>query len=212
MARVHPNTAVASRRGRLPSPAHLPPDAGGEAAVLTVWRKSLLFNCDGFTVFDAKGNLVFRVDNYTSSHRGEVVLMDASGTPLLTIRRKKMSLGENWLVYHGEKATDPLLSVKKHVNFLQSKALAHVTRCSADAERCTYQVEGSYSQRCCGVYDERRQRLAEIRRKEAVGGVGFGGDVFRLVVQPGMEVAVAMAIVILLEEMFGSRGSSLIRG
>lgn len=61
---------------------------GGEAAVLTVWKKSLLFNCSGFTVFDGKGNLVFRVDNYVAGDKGEVVLMDASGKPLLTIRRK----------------------------------------------------------------------------------------------------------------------------
>ena len=56
--------------------------------VLTVWKKSLLFNCDGFTVFDSNGNLVFRVDNYVPGGDGEIVLMDASGRSLLTIRRK----------------------------------------------------------------------------------------------------------------------------
>lgn len=59
-----------------------------EAEVLTVWRKSLLFNCSGFTVFDAKGNLVFRVDNYGSDCKSEVVLMDATGKPLFSIRKK----------------------------------------------------------------------------------------------------------------------------
>jgi uncharacterized protein YxjI len=60
------------------------------AVVLTVWKKSLLFNCNGFTVFDSKGNLLFRVDNYmaTSGSNGEIVLMDAAGKPLLTMRRK----------------------------------------------------------------------------------------------------------------------------
>lgn len=56
--------------------------------ILTVWKKSLLFNCEGFTVFDSKGNLVFRVDNYTICKKAEIVLMDASGHSLLTIRRK----------------------------------------------------------------------------------------------------------------------------
>ncbi|KAF3339024.1 NAC domain-containing protein 43-like protein [Carex littledalei] len=60
---------------------------GGEAeVVLTVWRKSLLFNGHGFTVFDPKGNLLFRVDNYASESRGEIVLMDANSKPLLTIK------------------------------------------------------------------------------------------------------------------------------
>lgn len=58
-----------------------------QSTMLTVWKKSLLFNCDGFTVFDAQGNLVYRVDNYRSSSDA-VILMDGSGNSLLTIRRK----------------------------------------------------------------------------------------------------------------------------
>jgi len=39
----------------------------------------------GLTVFDSTGNIVFRVDNYPSDSRGEVVLMDSAGTAILTI-------------------------------------------------------------------------------------------------------------------------------
>ena len=67
-------------------------NGNGDAAILTVWKKSLLLNCNGFTVFDGKGNLVFRVDNYLAGHKGEIVLMDAGGKPLLTIRRKVCEL------------------------------------------------------------------------------------------------------------------------
>lgn len=80
MAKVHPSAAAAAACT----------GGGGvrPAAVLTVWRRSLLFNGNGFAVFDAKGNLVFRVDNYASGSKAEVLLMDAAGKPLLTIRRK----------------------------------------------------------------------------------------------------------------------------
>ncbi|XP_010921247.1 protein LURP-one-related 8-like isoform X2 [Elaeis guineensis] len=214
MTKVHPNASSVE--------ASLREDFSGiccgggvpETAVLTVWRKSLLFNGNGFTVFDAKGNLVFRVDNYASGNKGEIVLMDAAGKPLLTIRRKRLSLGDHWLIYDGEEAANPRFSMRKHVNLLHSKALAHVTPCHGGAKSCVgtrYEIEGSYSQRCCAVYDERQRQLAEIRRKEAVGGVVFGVDVFRLIVEPGFDASVAMAIVILLEQMFGSRGS-LLRG
>ncbi|XP_010938083.1 protein LURP-one-related 8 [Elaeis guineensis] len=213
MARIHPNAS--SAEGSLMSEFSGGCCCGGEApetVVLTVWRKSLLFNGNGFTVFDAKGNLVFRVDNYTSGSKREIILMDAAGKPLLTIRRKRLSLGDHWLIYDGEEAANPRFSARKHVNLLHSKALAHVTSCRGGAKGCVaahYEIEGSYSQRCCVVYDEERQRLAEIRRKEAVGGVAFGVDVFRLIVEPGFDASVAMAIVILLEQMFGSRGSLL---
>lgn len=82
MTKVHPNVAVqATVNEAVKSDGIL---------TLTVWKKSLLFNCNGFTVFDANGNLAFRVDNYMtgSGNKGEILLMDAPGNPLLTIRRK----------------------------------------------------------------------------------------------------------------------------
>ncbi|KAL8232756.1 hypothetical protein R6Q57_002534 [Mikania cordata] len=175
--------------------------------VLTVWKKSLLFSCEGFTVFDTKGNLVFRVDNYAAANKAEVFLMDAAGRSLLTIRRKRPSLGDTWLVYDGETTVNPRFSVTKHVNFLTGKSLAHASTTgptrNSNKKIVAYTIEGSYTQRCCVVYDDKRRRVAEIKRKEAVGGVAFGGDVFRLVVLPEIDSAVAMALLVVLDRMFG---------
>jgi len=57
---------------------------------LTVFKTCLFFANDGFTVYDCKGELVFRVDSYgpDSRDKGEHVLMDAHGRCLLTVRRK----------------------------------------------------------------------------------------------------------------------------
>lgn len=67
-------------------------------SIFTVWKKSSMSfqGTDGFTVFDKQGRLVFRVDNYTrrknraiasrGSRSGGLVLMDAQGKPLLTLR------------------------------------------------------------------------------------------------------------------------------
>ncbi|PKA51833.1 Protein LURP-one-related 8 [Apostasia shenzhenica] len=207
MTKVYPNSLI------LGSPAP-EVDACAEPAALTVWRKSLLFNCSGFTVFDAKGSLVFRVDNYSSESRTEIVLMDAAGKPLFAIRRKRLSLADHWQIYEGEGAAPaarPSFSMRKHATLFSSKALARVIPCSRAAGEAgpIYSVEGSFSQRACVVYDERRRPVAEVQRKEAVAGVSFGGDVFRLVVQPDFDAGLAMAVVILLEQMFGSRAAPL---
>lgn len=106
-------------------------------------------------------------------------------------------------MYEGEDSAAPLFSVKKPFGFLQPRALARVVPIGGGG-LCAYEVEGSFSRRSCAVYDGRRRRVAEITRKESAGGVGFGGDVFRLVVLPGLDSAVAMAIVILLDQMFRS--------
>lgn len=61
---------------------------------LTVMKTSLFFAGDGYTVYDCKGELVFRVDSYGPDPRekDEIVLMDAPGKCLLTVRRKVMPL------------------------------------------------------------------------------------------------------------------------
>ncbi|CAN6350647.1 unnamed protein product [Urochloa humidicola] len=203
-AKVHPNVAAPSQLGKPAAPA------GEEPVTLTVWRKSLLFNCRGFTVFDASGDLVYRVDSYASDSRAEVVLMDAAGRAVLTVRRRKViGLGaDQWLVYPGEETRrlPPLYAVKRaapqYMRGGGGKSMAHVAPCAAKRSGGGgggYEVEGSYVRRCCTVYDERRRAVAEVRPKEAV----VGSDVFRLVVQPGTEVAMAMAVVLALDQMFG---------
>lgn len=122
---------------------------------------------------------------------------------------QRLSLTDNWLVYDGETVVNPLFSVKKHMNILNNKCLAHVSSGTtsnkiANGKNIVYEIEGSYTQRSCAVYDEKRRMVAEIKQKEAVGGVAFGIDVFRLIVGPKMDTSIAMAIVILLDQMFGS--------
>lgn len=174
------------------------------AVVLTVWKKSLLFNCDGFTVYNSQGDLVFRVDNYMNSPKDNIVLMDASGLPLLSIRRKKLSFGDCWMVYDGETERNPIFTARKNVNILTNRrTLAWISA----KKTMWYEIEGSYGQRSCKMLDERRnkKKMAEIKRKEAmVGGVAFGKDVFKLIVEPEMEPRVAMAFTIILDQMFRS--------
>lgn len=61
-----------------------------EETHLTVLKTSLFFTGDGFSAYNCKGELVFRVDSYGPDIRdtGELVLMDAHGQCLLTVRRK----------------------------------------------------------------------------------------------------------------------------
>uniref|UniRef100_A0A7N0RAT2 Protein LURP-one-related 8 n=1 Tax=Kalanchoe fedtschenkoi TaxID=63787 RepID=A0A7N0RAT2_KALFE len=218
--KVHPNAAAATgpvsdASSSSYSSAHRDTQTSVKSTVLTVWKKSLLMNCSGFTVFDALGNLLYRVDNYLAGSKSEILLMDASGNPLFTVRRKRLTLGDNWLVYDGETTVKPRFSAtKKSVNFRNAKCLAQVSagstsedgsskQSSPSFKNTVYEVEGSYGQRSCVIYDRDRRHVAEIKRKEAaVGGADFGTDVFRLVVQPEMDSSVAMAVVILLDQMF----------
>ncbi|EOY24865.1 hypothetical protein QUC31_008996 [Theobroma cacao] len=185
----------------------------GPCTSLTVWRKSLIVNCNGFTVIDSDGNLVYRVDNYMGRPK-ELILMDGSGKSILTMRRgKNLGLVDTWLVYRGEvddyctsstPSEKPIFYVRKRINILHANpnVLAYVYRRSSD-KRYAYMIEGSYSQRSCKVLDETKRVVAEIRRKDAIiGGISLGLDVFLLRVQAGLDPGFAMALVLLLDRMF----------
>ncbi|KAK6943309.1 LURP-one-related [Dillenia turbinata] len=213
MRKVHPN-AIDVRNLEKQSVSFSPSsslDLEGNDAVpvlLTVWKRSLLFNGNGFTVFDANGNLVFRVDNYVARNKAHILLLDAQGRPLLNLRRKRLGLrlGDYWLVFEGESQAIPRFAVKKNVSLLSYyyfKSLAHVilSKNNNDKNKVVYEIQGSYTQRNCCVYDDKRRCLAEMKRKEAA----FGTDVFRLIVHPPhLEPMDAMAVVILVDQMFGS--------
>uniref|UniRef100_A0A0A9FVU0 Protein LURP-one-related 8 n=1 Tax=Arundo donax TaxID=35708 RepID=A0A0A9FVU0_ARUDO len=221
MTKVHPNVAsAAAAKAAAAAVAPAVEEEKGEAVSLTVWRRSLLFNGKGFTVFDGKGNLVFRVETYAGGSPREIVLMDADGHGLLTIRRKKLSFADEWLIYDGDTAAAPSaarapkrFTAQRHVSLRPMRSLAHLSPARAPvcadagaAPSCRYDVEGSYAGRCLDVFassvsgGEQRQRVAAVCQKEAA----VRPDVFRLVVEPGFDPALAMAVVILLDQMHAS--------
>ncbi|XP_073130350.1 protein LURP-one-related 8-like, partial [Henckelia pumila] len=179
-------------------------------------HKSLVYGCNGFTAIGSDGSLVYRVDNY-SDNPNQILLMDGSGNPIFTICRRKQKLrliDDNWLVYKGEvgkycdsSSRKPIFCVKKNVNILKTKqsAIAYVyyNNGKASAKGCAYVIEGSYKHRSCKILDGTRQVVAEIKRKQSsTGGVSFGLEVFALVVNAVVDPAFAMAIVLLLDQMF----------
>ncbi|KAK3011404.1 hypothetical protein RJ639_011050 [Escallonia herrerae] len=201
---------------------------GSSCTTLTVWRKSLFFCCNGFTVIDSGGNLAYRVDNYSGRHN-QVTLMDGSGKPILAVCRskvqfknnlevvlqeQKLGLVDKWLVFEGEvddytttnpSKKKPIFWARKNLkNILQPhvNVLAHVYLGQSD-KRQAYVIEGSYAQRSCKVLNDSRRVVAEIKKKEAmIGGVSFGLDVFTLIIKPGFSPVFVMAIVLLVDQMY----------
>ncbi|GLT50209.1 hypothetical protein SLA2020_237110 [Shorea laevis] len=171
---------------------------------LTVLKTSLFFANDGFTVYDCNGQLVFRVDSYgpDSRDRGEVVLMDAQGRCLLTVRRKRPSLHHRWEGYMGDgsDAKKPVFSVRRS---------SIIGRCSVAVEVFgnpgeEYQIEGNFGQRSCSIFDAEKKVVAEIRRKvDSSTNVVLGKDVFSLCLKPGFDGAFAMGLVLILDQTSG---------
>lgn len=179
----------------------------GEERSLTVRKTSLFFAGDGFTVYDCKGSLVFRVDSYggpNTRDTDEVVLMDAHGRCLLTLRRKRPSLRRRWEGYLGERSDGqkPIFGVRRSSIIGRNSVTVEVY---GDYQCSEYLIEGSFGARSCTVVEaETRRKVAEIRRKvDASTNVMLGKDVFSLNVKPGFDGAFAMGLVLVLDQIYG---------
>ncbi|GFY96957.1 LURP-one-like protein [Actinidia rufa] len=192
-----------------------------EETHLTVFKTSLFFAGDGFTAYDCKGELVFRVDSYgeDAHEHAELVLMDASGHCLLTVRRKvigvfaftlgwvllervesRPSLHQRWEGFRGERmdGEKPIFSVRRSSMIGRSTVTVEVYGDPGEE----YQIEGSFEQRCCTFYDSAKQSVAEIRRKvDASVHVMLGKDVFSLSLKPGFDGAFAMGLMLVLDQI-----------
>lgn len=80
MAKIHPNRSVSCSSSSSSSSL--------ERETFTVWMKSLVLHSNGCTVFNSRGEVVFRVDNYQKKCSSEVFLMDSSGKTLFSMYRK----------------------------------------------------------------------------------------------------------------------------
>ncbi|XP_044495798.1 protein LURP-one-related 12-like isoform X2 [Mangifera indica] len=171
---------------------------------LTVLKTSLFFANDGFTVYDCKGELVFRVDSYgpDTRDRDEIVLMDAHGKCLLTVRRKRPSLHQRWEGFVGERmeGQKPIFSVRRSSIIGRSSVTVEIYENPGEE----YQIEGNFAQRCCTIFNAMKESVAEIRRKvDASTQVMLGKDVFSLRLKPGFDGAFAMGLVLVLDQING---------
>lgn len=83
MAKIHPQTLSVSS-----SSSNDDYYMKSMRETFTVWLKSLIFHGNGCTVFNSKGEIVFRVDNYQERSSNEVFLMDLYGDVLFSIQRQ----------------------------------------------------------------------------------------------------------------------------
>ncbi|CAL9750290.1 unnamed protein product [Musa acuminata subsp. burmannicoides] len=187
------------------------PDLCSPAPVrLTVWCKSLLFHGHGYTVYDdSDGRMVFRVDNYAHNWRQETVLMDYTGNVLLTIRRRRkiLNLTESWEAYKGDKDVQrmagermPLFKATKNLG-CHSCTISMFTGCGV--KPLGYRMNWSRDKEWSKIYQAAANTpVAEVSRKcGSMAKKLLDKDVLTLRVQPGMDQALAMAMIMITNSM-----------
>ncbi|KAB1199301.1 Protein LURP-one-related 3 [Morella rubra] len=160
--------------------------------------KSLVLGGRGCTVFDEKGKIVYRVDNYNSRYRDEVNLMDSNGMVLFTIVRKRSKLFRFWEGYRstgtemGKKR--PGFQVRKTLRISRGDSPCQVIVGLDENQPRHYKIHGWSSKSVCEIADPFGTLVAELKRKKSACGVDLGNDVLTMVVEPHLDHSLIVGV------------------
>ncbi|XAR68743.1 hypothetical protein NMG60_11000098 [Bertholletia excelsa] len=199
-----------------PAPAPPPPPLAQPVAVvnpqycvsypvdLLIAKKVLTLKEGSCEVTDINGNVMFRVKGKMFSLHDQRVLIDAVGTPILSLRQKIMTAHRRWEVYRGESkdSKDLLFSAKKS-SILQFKTELNVFLAANTSEdACDFKVKGSWGERSCTIFlGDTNTIIAQMHRKHNLQSMVLGKESFGVTVYPNVDYAFIVALVVLLEEI-----------
>lgn len=118
--------------------------------------------------------------------------------------KQRPSLHQRWEGFVGERSEGqkPIFSVRRSSIIGRSSVTVEMYGGNNPGEE--YQIEGSFGNRCCTIYDAAKEPVAEIRRKvDASAHVVLGKDVFSLCLKRGFDAAFAMGLVLILDQIDG---------
>ncbi|KAF3321880.1 protein LURP-one-related 5-like protein [Carex littledalei] len=212
MGRIYPTEAKNNTDNNAESSA----STSNQPTVWTVWKKSSMSfqGTDGFSIFDSQGKLAFRVDNYSRRHKyltREILLLDGGGKALLALRPQILSMHDRWNVYSTEECTNdgsklPIFSVRRCAilqNTDSSQVFIGCSNTNSSKLRPTFTIDGCFEKRCCRVIDSNGREVAKISRKTTSGDVPvmLSDDVFSLILQPGVECQIIMALLVIMDRI-----------
>ncbi|KAF5206174.1 Lurp-one-related [Thalictrum thalictroides] len=163
--------------------------------------KSIILNGNGCTVFNANGDIIYRIDNYNCKCNTEVYLMDLRGSVLFTILKKKFRLLGRWEGYRWTPAekTKPWFQVRRKLcRILQkNQTCCEVTVVVLDnKETIWYRMESWVSKSACKIVDQAGRLVAVIQKKQTSSGILLGDDVWTLEIEPNVDHLLIMGLVI----------------
>ncbi|KAI3927109.1 hypothetical protein MKX01_029877 [Papaver californicum] len=155
-------------------------------------------------VFDINGYNIFKVE--TNGHfSSRLILVDAAGVPVVTLKPVKWSPHQRWKVYRGDSSDlkDLLFTVKKS-HYLQFKIELNVFLASnATEQACDFMVKQNLSEKSCVIYrgNSDINIIAEMHKNKTVQDKIRGKDTFSVTVYPNVDYAFVVAMSAVLNEV-----------
>ncbi|BBN00979.1 hypothetical protein MPTK1_2g03620 [Marchantia polymorpha subsp. ruderalis] len=168
---------------------------------LTVASHILEFNNGNFVITDDNGNTLFKLDDKRIHLRDRTVLRDASDSPVLSFRKKSITLHDTYQVYRGESG-DELFTLKdKHM--IDHHEQTYEIQLQADYEP-TFEVKGDFARRNYQIIFQGTEIVAEVTKKHhfSATALTFGKNKYNVVVNPNVDQAFVAAIVTIMDAIY----------
>ncbi|XP_073049247.1 protein LURP-one-related 11-like [Primulina eburnea] len=170
-----------------------------EKEIYTIWMKSLMFHGNGCTIFNSKGEIAFRVDNYQQRCSTKVFLMDSEGQVLFSLTRKKLRIfpcweGFKWIDSKGKTERLPWFQVRRnHIILRRNMSFQVSFKCDEKIGSC-YKILGLEGKSILKIINFSGQILAEAIQKQT-SGVALGDDVLTLMAEAHADQSLIMALI-----------------
>ncbi|PKA50989.1 Protein LURP-one-related 11 [Apostasia shenzhenica] len=164
--------------------------------------KSLIFNGSGCTVYNSKGRIAYRVDNYNHKEGDLVYLMNHRGEILFEIIKKKLRVFGRWEGYccSGSKRDEmlPWFRVRRPFRsaFKDGSSSCELWNSSRRHLMMRYKIEEMTQEASYKITEISGEIVAEVKRKQTESGVVLGDDVLTLVVEPNMDHSFIIGLVV----------------
>ncbi|KAK7291796.1 hypothetical protein RIF29_07222 [Crotalaria pallida] len=190
--------------------------------VLVVRRRPHVVNGGGFVVTDCSSQrVVFRVDGCgVLGTKGELMLRDGDGEPLLLLRRKggmveALSFHKKWKGYSldYEESKNQVFTLKEANN--SCLAMKNEIRISTHPRTIIsnkgwdFEISGYFPDKSCSVVDSIGNMVAQVGMKKEVEQVMESKDLYHVVVKPGMDQAFVIGIIAILDYIYGESTNCL---
>ncbi|KAK2973895.1 hypothetical protein RJ640_025604 [Escallonia rubra] len=167
---------------------------------LAITRKIFSMSDDKFVVTDANDNVVLKVLERAFSKRR--LLVDAAGNPIISFRRKSWTTHRRWEVFRGDSKdpADLLFSARISSHFQLTTNLNVYLANNTTEDFCDFKVEGSWAGGECTIYaGDSSTIIAQMHKKRSAKSVLLGMDKFMVTVNPNVDYAFVVSLVVLLD-------------
>ncbi|KAL1321924.1 hypothetical protein AAHE18_14G160700 [Arachis hypogaea] len=157
-----------------------------------------------FSVTDINGQSLFTLKGSLLTLQDHRVLLDATGTPVVTLRRKLMTAHDRWHVFRGDSSDmkDLIFSFKRSSLFQLKTELDVFLAHNTEEKVCDFKVKGSWFQRSCVIYaGESLNIVAQMHKKDTAQSIMFGKDNFLVTVYPNVDYAFIVALIVILDKI-----------